>query len=226
MDLESVLKSLDDQGQEKQASVTPNGSPEVALQGALASVLDKVASDNGHHAVAPTHSPVDDLMKLAGHMAEAEKEAEVALAGSLGRAFADAAIGQWASYDAHTKVASEYMAPSNDDLYKAAEEGYRIALDDMVSLENRDPAHIEKMAMDQGYEEAYTEKLAAEQEYYLGQQQALHDYEHVKVAEDSEYSNGQEAALDTIREVAAHEFYKGAQEVQTLIAIAHQNRGM
>ena len=207
MNLESVLKSLDDQGQEKQASAIPNATPEDALQGALASVLEKVASGNEQPVANSANSPVDDLMKLAGQMADAEKEAEVALAGSLGRAFADAAIGQWSSYDSQTKVASAHLGNSEDELIKAAEEGYQIALADMDALEKQaeaDPGMVQQQAASQGYADA--------QEAYM----------HEKTAAEHEYVQGQQDALEEIRTVAANEFYKGAQEVQTLIAIANQ----
>lgn len=203
MNLDSVLKSLEEPGQEKQASATPNANPEEALHVALSSVLEKVASTNESPAVAA--SPVDDLMKLAGQMAEAEKEAEVALAGSLGRAFADAAIQQWSSYDSQTKVAAAQVTAQDGDLFKAAQEGYNLALQDVSELEKQaqtDPAALQQVAAQQGYQAAYTEKVAAEQEY----------------------ARGQEDALDEIRFAAANEFYKGAQEVQAMIALANQGK--
>jgi hypothetical protein len=91
-----------------------------ALNGAMAT---KTASE------AQVANPVDDVVKMAAEIANAEKEANVKEAQLMGIAFADAAIariGEW------QKTAAVHAPASNDDQLKlAAEAGYKQAIADM-----------------------------------------------------------------------------------------------
>lgn len=138
--------------------------------------------------------PVDLLIKEAQKLAEDAQTLEIVHARNCGHAFADAAAETWAVHNQkfasvnNTKRAEEELL-----LSKQAEE--------QVQMHS-----LQKTAADQGYIDTMT-KIAAEQGYVDTMQ---------KVA--AEYKAGQESALNDVRNAAAQEFLKGAQEVDVLIS--------
>jgi hypothetical protein len=97
------------------------GNPlEAALKSALNEVNVKTASDKT--------SPVDDVMKVASEMADAEKEAALAEAKLLGAAFADAAVARFSEWNQKTAglqapaAAPSAPAAASTDLIKQAEQ--------------------------------------------------------------------------------------------------------
>lgn len=150
---------------------------------------EKVASTN-------PSDPVNALIKEAQRLAEDEKTAEVIHARNCGRAFADAAGEAWASQTQKIGQVQQAQTTVYEDQQmqkQAAEQGY---IDTMT-----------KVAAEQGYIDVM-QKVAAEQGYADTMQ---------KVAAE-QYKEGQASALEDVRNAAAQEFLKGAQEVEVLIS--------
>jgi len=226
MDFDKLLQTLEGTGTEKTASAPESKGPDKALQEALRQTLDKTASATA----APTQSnPIDDLEKLAEDLASTEKDAEVIHAASMGRAFADAAIEQFAAADA--KVAqvqaqqpalapmavAEGPAPGDVDnaMKLAAEIGYSDAQnavaetafqEKIASATPQEADELIKMAQQVGREDLLV-KAAADQGYRDTQE---------KVAA-VQYAQGENDALEEIHKVASDEFIKGAQEANILV---------
>jgi hypothetical protein len=236
MELQQLIEQFSDSsGNEKTASEGPKGSSmqdtttTAGLKDALSNVLEsgqqKTASEQGN--------PVNDLMKLAEELSGVDKEAEEALARTLGMAFADSAHRRWselnekvgavtpaptadASVDSAVKVATlqgyqdatqilnqEKVAEDTDALVKEA--AVQGYNDAQEAIANSDSSQ-EKMASSDALEMLVKQAEAGDQEsqYYLQKISA-------------EYEDGQEAALQTIHKVASEEFLKGAAETQILI---------
>jgi hypothetical protein len=199
MDLNSVLKAMEDGQTKTAAENTPVATAEA---GALASALEKAAQaipsrDGGN--------PVDALMNMAENLAGAEKEAEVAFAAVCGQAFADAAISKFAAYDAQAQIVRA-QAPrqgkeagmSNEELAKiAAEGGYNAAM----------------RVATQGSQE----KMAAAEENELVKLAATKGYEDTMEKAAADYQAGQQEALNEVHAVAYGEFLKGAAEAEVTL---------
>jgi hypothetical protein len=156
----------------------------------------KQAVQNEKTASANPSDPVDALIKEAQRLAEDQKTAELIHVRNCGRAFADAAGEAWASQTQKIAQAPAQPVTNEDDsmLKQAAEQqGY---IDTMT-----------KVAAEQGYIDVM-QKVAAEQGYADTMQ---------KVAAE-QYKEGQASALEDVRNAAAQEFLKGAQEVEVLIS--------
>jgi hypothetical protein len=195
MNYSQLLQGIISSDSEKTASDNTNQAPvksaaETAKESLEATL--KQAVQNEKTASVHGADPVEALIKEAQRLAEDEKTAEVIHARNCGRAFADAAGEAWASQN--QKVASQQNT-SNEDLMQkqAAEQGY---IDTM-----------QKVAAEQGYVDVM-QKVAAEQGYADTMQ---------KVAAE-QYNAGQASALEDVRNAAAQEFMKGAQEVEVLIS--------
>jgi len=157
----------------------------------------KQAVQNEKTASANPSDPVEALIKEAQRLAEDQKTADVIHARNCGRAFADAAGEAWASQNQKIAQVQQPQTVSNEDQQMqkqaAAEQGY---IDTMT-----------KVAAEQGYIDVM-QKVAAEQGYADTMQ---------KVAAE-QYKEGQASALEDVRNAAAQEFLKGAQEVEVLIS--------
>lgn len=139
----------------KTATVTE--APREALKAALDTALEKTAS-------APAASPVDDVMKVASDIADAEKEAALKEAELLGAAFADSVVARLSTW---TKSAAEVAAPAasgfttgDAELDKFAAENPGI-LEEAISYgyaPNR--LGLEKMAND-AYAQGYNDTVEA-----------------------------------------------------------------
>jgi hypothetical protein len=157
MELEKLLQTIGNEtGTEKTASAP---KPDVART-ALADVLEKAAS-----ADAPTQDPVDDLMKMAGQMAEDEKQAELIHAQACGRNFANAAIESWSAADA--KIAQ-------------ANVGGATKVASMEKLSEADALVLGEVAS-RSYQETMTK--VAEAEYNQGQNDALAEIQEATATE-------------------------------------------
>jgi len=199
MNYSQLLQGIVSSESEKTASYNTNQAPvksasETAKESLEATLKQAVANEKT--ASAYGSDPVDALIKEAQRLAEDEKTAEVIHARNCGRAFADAAGEAWASQN--QKVAAYQQTQqntANEDLMQkqAAEQGY---VDTMT-----------KVAAEQGYIDVM-QKVAAEQGYADTMQ---------KVAAE-QYDAGQASALEDVRNAAAQEFMKGAQEVEVLIS--------
>ena len=193
------------EAQEKTASApTPDNQTEKALEVAL----EKVA------AAAPESTasgdPTDDLMKMASDLAGVEKEAEVQHAALLGQAFADAALGTWAAYDADLrKTASESAAGVNEQVKSAALQGYR----DTVAALNKG-GQDEKTASSEEIENLVKQ---AEAQGYSREEalKAIQDL-NTKTAEE-QFEVGQNAAMNEMYTTAYNEFMKGASVTHNIL---------
>jgi hypothetical protein len=191
-----MLNKISNPDSEKTASDTTQAPAKTASEIAKEALETSLRQAVGHEKQASANSsdPVDLLIKEAQKLAEDAQTLEVVHARNCGHAFADAAAETWASHQ--QKFASsntEKFAAEEQMLVKQAEEqGYM--------------ATMQKVAAEQGYIDTMT-KVAAEQGYIDTMQ---------KVA--AEYQSGQSSALEDVRNTAAQEFLKGAQEVDVLIS--------
>jgi len=209
-----------------QATPDPAASAERTLSNALGETLNKVASQ----AAPAAGNPAQDLYKMAERVMESEKQGEVQQAALCGRAFAHAAINEFAAYDNAAKTAAAQtvlqpvvgyaeqavkVAASDNELMKAAELGYQDAarrvqeeaqaqgvskeaqMETKLASVNIDDGVLEKMAQ-VGYAQTQ-EKVAAEQ-----------------------YEQGYNSCMTEVRDRAAEEFIKGAQEVDALLQMSQQ----
>jgi hypothetical protein len=202
MDLDSILKRMEqtDEQQKVASAQTSVRSPE-AEASALAGALEKAAGappkqSTGDNAVA-------DLLKMAEKLAGTEQESELVHAAMLGQAFADAAINKFAAYDAQVKIAMAQDDRATDaELQKtAAQEGYNAA-QNLIA-------------------QAGTQTKLAEDDQLIKEAAELgYKYAQEKVAE--EYKLGYDNAMLDVRNTAANEFIKGAQE--TAIMINHHRQ--
>jgi hypothetical protein len=201
MNYSQLLQGIVSSESEKTASDNSNqasvkSAAETAKESLTATL--KQAVQNEKTASAYPSDPVDALIKEAQRLAEDQKTADVIHARNCGRAFGDAAGESWASQHAQQKVASfqpqAQTVNYESQMQKQAEEqGYM----DTVT----------KVAAEQGYIDVM-QKVAAEQGYADTMQ---------KVAAE-QYDAGQSSALEDVRNAAAEEFMKGAQEVEVLIS--------
>jgi hypothetical protein len=134
MELDAVIKAMEanEQGQTKSAAATDSS--------VVASAIEKAASAPP----APTADAdaVHALLKTANELAGTEKEAEISHAALCGQAFADGAIAKFAAYDAQVQQAelqnNAYVMPKvaadqEEQMYAAAEYGYKLAHDKMAA---------------------------------------------------------------------------------------------
>lgn len=197
MDLEQILKQMETNDEQQKIASAPPQTPPAANPGALVAALEKAAG------VPPTQNDnvIVDLMKMAEQLAGSEKEAELSLAAMLGQAFADAAINKFAAYDAQTKIAMAQQAPPSvtpEEFKKLAEQmGYTIA---------DEPQNTE-----------YQQKLAEAQEMELVKMAAQLGYAQTQEKIAAEYKEGYDQAMLEVRNTAANEFIKGAQEAAIMI---------
>lgn len=220
MIVDKILSEIQDQ-EKLAAQVTPDPARSAGeqLSKSLGETLEKVASQ----AAPAAGNPVQDLFKLAEDMVNSEMEREVKQAALCGRAFMHAAIDEARAFDnaAKTAAAQTVLRPtvgfaeqaikeaaSDPELMKAAELGYadaqqRIAVEQNQAAEtklasvNLDEATLEKVAQ-VGYAQT-NEKIAAEQ-----------------------FQEGYDSCMSEVRDRAAEEFIKGAQEVDKMVQIAQQ----
>ncbi len=200
-----------------------------------AAPIEKVASATFNSAVAaapsvvaPQADVVDDLMKVAGSLMEAEKDAEVAHMRLCGQAFADEAISKFAGYDAEVKLAaaeayddSEKVAEYEEILQDAEIQGYSDAQVDLEQIKEAEYADVdlEKVAE---YEEILHN---AEAQGYSDAQEDLgidKEASYEEILQDAEiqgYSDAQddlgiskEASYDDILMNAEAQGYEDAQE--------------
>ena len=205
-----------------QIAPDPAAHAENRLSNALGETLSKVASQ----AAPRGGNPVGDLFKLAEEVANSEKQAEVQQAAICGRAFAHAAVNEFAAYDHAAKVAAAQsyqpmyeqavkVAASDDELMKSAELGYldasqRIQQEMQLNGQSKE-AQMEVKLASVGIDEGTMEKMA-EVGYVQTQE---------KIAVE-QYNQGYSAALGEVRDRAAEEFIKGANEVNALIQLSQQ----
>jgi hypothetical protein len=164
MKIDRILAGIrESQSAEKQASETPASvvsssekiaSTQTALVKAMNEALavgEKTASET------VTSSPVDDVMKVAQELADAEKEAAVKEAQILGAAFADAAVARMGEWN---KVAAQMMA--NAPTQTAA------VTSDFGKFAQQNPELV-KQAAQLGYETAKADlEKQAEESYVQG----------------------------------------------------------
>jgi hypothetical protein len=200
MDLESVLRDMELQGQDKTASEQVP-SVDAKLQTALVEAVQKTAATVAPEPKVAASSPVDDLMKIASTLAGTEKESELAHAALLGSMFGEAAIAKFAAYDAQVKIAMAKEAnatPSEALLKEAVAYGYNLAKQEKTAGASND--ELFKLAAQKGYEDT-CEKIAREQ-----------------------YAAGHDQGLQDIHTGAMVEFIKGAAEVEMLVNLQTQAR--
>lgn len=199
MNYGTLLQGIISSESEKTAGDNTQQQPEVksaadVAKESLEATL-KQAVQNEKNASAKPSDPVEALIKEAQRLAEDEKTAELIHIRNCGRAFADAAGEAWASQTNKVAQVQQPVTPEDDTMLKQAAEqqGY---IDTMT-----------KVAAEQGYIDVM-QKVAAEQGYADTMQ---------KVAAE-QYKEGQASALEDMRNAAAQEFLKGAQEVEVLIS--------
>lgn len=212
MEFGKLIESIQASDTEKTAAAP---AAETDASKALEAALEKVAASaplqTGHAA-----DPVEDLMKIAADLAGTEKEAELQHAALLGHAFADAAIGTWAAYDAElSKHASEEAVGVNEQVKQAALQGYYDTVaalnagvpQEKVAADGDEIKQLVKQAQAQGYsrEDVYT---------------ALNEL-NTKTASE-QFVIGQQAAVDEVYATAYNEFMKGAAVAATVIQAVHQ----
>jgi hypothetical protein len=233
MNFESLLQQIENPGTEKTAGAPPaEGGKDTALQQALKATLEKVGSQSSPAAESASGDPIDDLMKLAGDMAQTEKDAEILHAAKMGRAFADACQESLAAADAKCasvgiEAAAAPIMPAlpilsgNADVEaltkQAAEQGYqdtqeRLFVEKVATVDNPGMHDaLIKEATDAGREDLLV-KAAAE----VGYRET-----HEKIAA-TQFALGQEDALQEVHNVLTQEFLKGAAEVQLMVELAKQ----
>lgn len=222
--IDKLLADID--AQEKQASAAapdPAKTAETQLSSALGETLKKVAAQ----AAPAPGNPVQDLFKMAEEIQNSEKQAEVHQAALCGRAFAHAAIEEFASYDAAAKTAAAQAAPSqlaeqavkvaasDTELQKAAELGYqdaaiRIQQEAQAQTSQKEAVAETKLAS-VNMNDNVLEKIA--QVGYAQTQE--------KIAAD-QFEQGYSACLTEVRDRAAEEFFKGGMEVDYMIQASQQ----
>jgi hypothetical protein len=218
-----IIDSIE--AQEKLASQTapsPAASTENKLAATLGEALTKVASQAAPAAGDPTR----ELFKLAEEISNSEKQGEVQQAAMCGRAFAHAAIDEFRTYDNAAKVAAAQMpqptyeqavkvAASDDELMKAAELGYKDAAirvqQEMQAQGQSKEAQMETKLASVNIDDGVMEKMA--QVGYAQTQE--------KIAAE-QYEQGYNSAMTEVRDRAAEEFIKGAQEVDALLQMSQQ----
>lgn len=216
--IDKLLADID--AQEKQASAAapdPAKTAENQLSSALGETLQKVAAQ----AAPAPGNPVQDLFKLAEEIQNSEKQAEVHQAALCGRAFAHAAIEEFASYDAAAKTAAAQsggaqlaeqavkVAASDAELQKAAELGYQDAA--IRVQEEIQAASAETKLASINMNENVLEKIA--QVGYVQTQE--------KIAAE-QFEQGYGACMTEVRDRAAEEFFKGAMEVDYMLQASQQ----
>jgi hypothetical protein len=132
--------------------------------------------------------PVEALIKEAQRLADDAKTAELMHIRMMGTAFADAASETW-NRNTTQKMAS---AQPVENTYEKTAAEEQAMLQQAANKGYTDT--MTKVAMEAGYN-ATMEKVATEQ-----------------------YQAGQNEALEQVREAAAREFFKGAQEVDILLS--------
>jgi len=212
MEFGKLIESIQANDTEKTAAAP---AEETDAGKALEAALEKVAASAPQEAPNAA-DPVDDLMKIAADLAGTEKEAELQHAALLGHAFADAAIGTWAAYDAElSKAASEQGAEVNEQVKQAALQGYQDTVaalnrgvpQEKVAGESEEIEHLVKQAEAQGYsrEDVYN---------------ALNELS-TKTASE-QFVMGQQAAVDEVYAAAYNEFMKGAAVCATVIQAVNE----
>lgn len=145
MKIDRILAGIrESQASEKVASATPAAEApasvekKAATNAALVNALNEaLAPAQKTAAEAPASSPVNDVMKVASEIAQAEKEVAVKEAQLLGTAFADAAISRIAEWNKTAAAMlsanpGEKVAGASEELLKqAAQAGYEQAKRDM-----------------------------------------------------------------------------------------------
>lgn len=198
MNYSQLLQGIISSDSEKTASDTTTqpaakSAADVAKESLEATL--KQAVQNEKTASSNPSDPVEALIKEAQRLAEDQKTAELIHVRNCGRAFADAAGEAWASQTNKVAQVQQPVIPEDDSMLKQAAEqqGY---IDTMtkVAAEQGYVDVMQKAAAEQGYADT-TQKVAAEQ-----------------------YKEGQASALEDVRNAAAQEFLKGAQEVEVLIS--------
>lgn len=190
MQLEQLLKSIERGETEKTASsqdTTPNTDDQ--LKAALGRALEKVAGEEQTKEAADA-DPVDALLKIANDLEGVEKQAEIELATSMGRAFADAAVNRWAEFNGQLKQAQYEEQQKLASMQAGYQTGQQMLADADMQI---------KQAQAQG-NHALAEKLAADQ-YNAGQEAALVDIHNTAAIE---FLKGA-AEIETITEALAQE---------------------
>jgi len=136
MELDAIIKAMEaNEGHVKSASAQATPSVDQSI---LNAALEKAAG--APPAPVAEVDAVQALLKTANELAGTEKEAEISHAAICGQAFADGAIAKFASYDAQVQqaelsappVMAKQAADSDEQLYAAAEYGYKLAHDKMA----------------------------------------------------------------------------------------------
>lgn len=143
MKIDRILAGIrESQAAEKTASeATSTPAPAVekkASNAALVNALNEaLAAPEKTASEAPAGSPVNDVMKVAAEIAQAEQQVAVKEAQLLGAAFADAAVARMAEWNKTAAAmlnnagAEKMAAPSDDLLKQAAQMGYEQAKADL-----------------------------------------------------------------------------------------------
>lgn len=138
MKIDRILAGIrESQNAEKVASAAPApaATPAPEKQAALVNALNEALAPAEKVAAAAPTSPVNDVMKVAAEIAQAEQGVAVKEAQLLGTAFADAAISriaEWNKTAAAMLNNGEKLAGSSDEqLKQAALAGYEQAKKDM-----------------------------------------------------------------------------------------------
>lgn len=214
----------DIEAQEKQASAAapePAKTAENQLSSALGETLQKVASQ----AAPAPGNPVQDLFKMAEEIQNSEKQAEVHQAALCGRAFAHAAIEEFASYDAAAKTAAAQAAPIPGGAAQLAEQAVKVAASDgelqkAAELGYQDAARrIQEEA--QGQAEAKLASVNMNENVLEKIAQVGYAQTQEKIAAE-QFGEGYNACLNEVRDRAAEEFFKGAMEVDYMIQASQQ----
>ena len=205
-----------------QAAPNPAASAENRLSDALGETLSKVASQ----ASPVAGNPARDLFKMAEEIANSEKQGEVQQASICGRAFAHAAINEFAAYDNAAKIAAAQVpqptfaqavkvAASDDELVKAAELGYQDAVtriqQEMQAQGSSKEAQMETKLASVNIDDGVMEKMA----------QVGYTQTNEKIAAE-QFNAGYSSVMSEVRDRAAEEFIKGAAEVDALVSMAQQ----
>jgi hypothetical protein len=138
MQLSDIINSLEKTETQKTASV--RSEKPASVPDDLLATLNKVASVDTSGQRYNQADPVDDLMKIATTMVQADEEHDLALSSICGQAFADSAIQKLAEYDTQarmemSKLAEMYPAETSnldyDTVVKLAEDTVISILDEL-----------------------------------------------------------------------------------------------
>ena len=163
MKIANILASI--RQNEKTAAETTVTAPVVeAPREALKAALDSALNTTKVAAAAAESSPVDDVMKVASDIANAEKEAALTEAELLGAAFADSVVARLSTWN---KTAAEVAPPQaggfttgDAELDKFAAENPGVLEEAVMNGYAPNRLGLEKMAND-AYAQGYNDTVAA-----------------------------------------------------------------